>query len=100
MLLDVMRGVSAADRFVRRGAWSAGESYPLTRKVTGARVGILGLGRIGRAIARRLEGFDVELSYHNRRARDDVPYRYVAETLADASRAGLSKIAFVSEPAR
>jgi len=93
MLLDVMRGVSAADRFVRRGAWSAGESYPLTRKVTGARVGILGLGRIGRAIARRLEGFDVELSYHNRRARDDVPYRYVGSMVELAREADVLVIA-------
>ncbi|SFC59308.1 Lactate dehydrogenase [Nocardioides terrae] len=93
MLLDVMRGISAADRFVRRGAWASGESYPLTRKVTGARVGILGLGRIGRAIARRLEGFDVALSYHNRSARDDVPYRYADSVVELAREADLLVVA-------
>ena len=77
LVLDVMRGLSAADRFVRRGEWSAGRSFPLTRQVTGARVGILGLGRIGSAVARRLEAFDAEISYHSRHEKD-VPHRYAA----------------------
>ncbi len=73
-LIDVMRRLTAADRYVRAGSWTSGR-YPLTSRVTGKRVGILGLGRIGLAIARRLEGFGVEIGYHNRRVRD-VPYRY------------------------
>ncbi|GAA3733154.1 2-hydroxyacid dehydrogenase [Plantactinospora mayteni] len=77
LIIDVMRGLSAADRYVRRGDWAARGNYPLTRKVSGARVGILGLGRIGMAIARRLAGFDCVISYHNRRPRD-VPYRYLS----------------------
>ncbi|GAB3448169.1 2-hydroxyacid dehydrogenase [Actinophytocola sediminis] len=72
-LLDVLRGLSAADRFVRAGGWN----FPLTTKVGGKRVGILGLGGIGRAIARRLAGFDVRISYHSRRVVPDVPYRYL-----------------------
>ena len=76
LVIDVMRGLSASDRFVRRGDWAAGEKYPLTHRVTGARVGILGLGRIGTAIARRLEGFDAAISYHSRNRRDDVAYAY------------------------
>ena len=47
LVLDVLRQVSAADRFVRRGEWAAGQRYPLTREVRGSVVGILGLGRIG-----------------------------------------------------
>jgi lactate dehydrogenase-like 2-hydroxyacid dehydrogenase len=82
LVIDVMRGLSTADRFVRRGEWAAGTRFPLTRRVTGARVGILGLGRIGMAIARRLEGFDADLSYHSRNRRDDVTYGY-----ADSPRA-------------
>lgn len=82
LLLDTMRGFSAADRYVRRGDWLVHGNYPLTRVVSGAKVGILGLGRIGMAIARRLEGFNVEISYHNRNRRDDVSYRYV-ESLLD-----------------
>ena len=76
LVIDVMRGLSAADRFVRRGDWAAGNKFPLTRRVTGARVGILGLGRIGTAIARRMEGFDADISYHSRNRRDDVTYAY------------------------
>lgn len=77
-LIDVMRGLSASDRFVRDGRWAAGQEPPLARRVTGVRVGILGLGRIGRAIARRLEAFDVTLSYVARTEKTDVPYTYAA----------------------
>jgi lactate dehydrogenase-like 2-hydroxyacid dehydrogenase len=77
LVIDVMRRLSAADRFVRRGEWGEGRVPPLTHRVTGARVGILGLGRIGSAVARRLAGFDVELSYHSRTPRD-VRHRYAA----------------------
>ena len=76
-LIDVVRGLSAADRFVRRGDWAGGGRFPLTTRLSGMRVGIVGLGRIGRVIARRLEGFDARLSYHNRRRVPDVEYPYV-----------------------
>lgn len=66
LVLDLLRGISAADRFVRRGAWAAGESFPLTRDVRGARVGILGLGRIGVATAERLEACGAQIGYHSR----------------------------------
>lgn len=82
LVIDVMRGLSAADRFVRRGEWAAGRTPSLRRRVTGARIGILGLGRIGLAIARRLEAFDTSISYHNRRQRDDVRYTYAASPVA------------------
>ncbi|MBB5787362.1 lactate dehydrogenase-like 2-hydroxyacid dehydrogenase [Jiangella mangrovi] len=77
-LIDVFRGLSAGDRFVRRGSWAARERFPLHRKVSGTRVGILGLGRIGRAVAQRLEAFGCTVSYHNRRRVDDVAYAYAA----------------------
>lgn len=76
LVLDAMRGFSAADRFVRRGDWAAGDPFPLTRRVTGARVGILGLGRIGRAVASRLEAFEMQISYHGRTPKPDVAYAY------------------------
>lgn len=74
LLLDVVRGLSRADRFVRAGRWDHPQSFPLTTRVGGARVGILGLGRIGRAVARRLEGFGVEVGHHSRTAKA-APYR-------------------------
>ncbi len=77
LVLDVMRRLAAADRFVRRGEWEAGRVPALTRRVTGARVGIVGLGRIGRAVARRLEGFDCDLAYTGRAAKPDVALRFV-----------------------
>ena len=85
LVIDVMRGLSAADRFVRRGEWARGRAPALSRRVTGARVGILGLGRIGLAIARRLAGFDTTISYHNRRPRLGVPYEY-ADSPVDLAR--------------
>lgn len=76
LYLDVLRGVSTADRFVRRGDWLSKGNFPLATKASGKRVGILGLGRIGRVIARRLEGFDCEISYHSRNPVEGVGYRY------------------------
>ena len=66
LLIDVMRGFSAADRYVRAGRWAADGDYPLTRRVSGRRVGIIGLGRIGSAIAQRLNAFGCVIAYHNR----------------------------------
>ncbi|GGG64780.1 hydroxyacid dehydrogenase [Kocuria dechangensis] len=76
LLIDVFRGISAADRFVRGGGWDSGK-FPLTTRVSGKRVGILGLGRIGQAIAKRLEGFDIAISYHSRSPVPGAPYTYV-----------------------
>jgi lactate dehydrogenase-like 2-hydroxyacid dehydrogenase len=85
LVLDVMRGFSAADRYVRAGRWPVDGMYPLTREVSGARVGILGLGRIGAAIARRLTAFDCRISYHNRHRRTDVEYAYAESPAALAA---------------
>ena len=75
LLIDVARGFSAADRFVRRGGWLKG-TYPLGRKVSGARLGLVGMGRIGRSIAQRALGFEMDVRYHSRRVVGDVPYRH------------------------
>ena len=80
LLLATARQVCRADRFVREGGWRGG-LYPFTRKVSGARLGIIGLGRIGQAIARRAEGFGMTIAYHSRRPHPDVPYRYVESVL-------------------
>ncbi len=77
LLMDVARRISAADRFVRRGDWRKGQ-FPTATKVSGKRLGILGMGRIGRVIARRASGFDMEVRYHNRRPLTDVDYGYAA----------------------
>ncbi|MFF7798797.1 2-hydroxyacid dehydrogenase [Streptomyces olivaceus] len=84
-LVDVMRRLSAADRYVRAGDWPAAP-FPLADRVSGKRVGILGLGRIGRAVARRLEGFGADLAYCTRTPVPGVAHRYLpsAEALAGA----------------
>jgi lactate dehydrogenase-like 2-hydroxyacid dehydrogenase len=94
-LIDVVRRLSAADRFVRRGEWD----FPLATKVSGKRVGILGLGRIGRAIARRLEGFDMKISYHSRNPVGGVPYQYVSSPAALASDVDILVVATSGGPA-
>lgn len=84
LMLDVARRVSEGDRYVRAGRW-AGQppvQFPMGRKVSGARLGILGLGRIGRTIARRASGFDMAVRYHNRRPVPDVPWEYATSPLA------------------
>ncbi|MFW0797180.1 2-hydroxyacid dehydrogenase [Gordonia sp. CPCC 205515] len=78
LILDTMRGFSAADRYVRAGRWPIEGNVPLARRVSGARVGIVGLGRIGSAIAARLSAFGCSIAYHNRRVVDGSPYRYAA----------------------
>lgn len=75
LLLATLRQIPQVDRYVRAGKW-LDKPYPLTATLRGRKVGILALGRIGRAIARRLEGFGVEISYHGRHRQADVPYAY------------------------
>ncbi|WP_082940303.1 2-hydroxyacid dehydrogenase [Mycolicibacterium peregrinum] len=81
LLIDTMRQFSAADRYLRAGRWVADGNYPLTHKVSGARVGIIGLGRIGQAIATRLVAFGCPISYHNRREVVGSPYEYVTSAV-------------------
>lgn len=78
LLIAVARAIPRADRFVRDGHWST-DQFPLTRKVSGARIGVVGMGRIGKVIARRAAGFDMEISYCARSAKPELPYRYVSD---------------------
>ena len=78
LMLDIGRRVSEADRFVRRGGWTTpgAKSFPLARKVSGAKLGIVGLGRIGQTIAKRATGFEMDIRYHSRRPVDGVAWRH------------------------
>ncbi len=84
LLYATIRNIAANDRMVRAGDWARGEKPALSGRVTGRRIGILGLGRIGQAIATRLEPVAGEILYHNRRPVADCPYRYVADAVAFA----------------
>ena len=75
LLIMTVRELSQAERHLRNGRWPQG-AYPLTpMTLSGRRMGILGMGRIGEAIARRASTFGLTVGYHNRR-RKDSPYRY------------------------
>lgn len=77
LLLAAARRLCEADRFVRAGKWLQGP-FPLAAKVGGKTCGIVGLGRIGQAVARRAEAFGMRIAYHGPRPKD-VPYAFHAE---------------------
>jgi lactate dehydrogenase-like 2-hydroxyacid dehydrogenase len=81
LLIATVREMPAAQAFLRRGEWQGVKRMPPSRGLTGARVGIYGLGAIGEKIARRALACEAEVGYHNRRRRDDVSYRYFASLL-------------------
>ncbi|XP_039771381.1 glyoxylate/hydroxypyruvate reductase HPR3-like isoform X2 [Panicum virgatum] len=80
-----LRRVPAADAYVRRGGWVAHGEYPLATKVSGKRVGIVGLGRIGSQVARRLAAFGCPVAYHSRSPKPSSPYRFVPTVRALAA---------------
>ncbi|WP_092944591.1 2-hydroxyacid dehydrogenase [Roseateles sp. YR242] len=76
LLLGLLREIPQSDRFVREGQWTGG-AYALTTSLEGLRVGIVGLGRIGKGIARRLEPFGARIAYGGGRLQQDLPWRHV-----------------------
>jgi lactate dehydrogenase-like 2-hydroxyacid dehydrogenase len=78
LLLCTVRQLPQADRYIRRGEWVK-KDFPHTQTLRDRTVGIVGLGRIGKAIARRLEASDVRLAYHGRNRQPDVAYPYYAD---------------------
>ncbi|XXG55865.1 hypothetical protein AAC387_Pa03g3429 [Persea americana] len=75
LVLAVLRRLCECDRYVRKGLWKNGE-FQLTKKFTGKSVGIVGLGRIGLAIAKRAEAFSCPISYYSRSEKPDSKYKY------------------------
>lgn len=76
LLINTVRELPKAEAWLREGKWVAKGNYPLTGTLRGRTVGIFGLGRIGLAVARRIEAFGLPISYHNRRPVDGVRYKY------------------------
>ncbi|MDJ0825904.1 MAG: 2-hydroxyacid dehydrogenase [Rhodobacter sp.] len=87
MMLALARRLRAAEDWVRSGDWASKGGFPLTRRVSGARAGVLGLGRIGMAVARRLTGFGMDIAYCDLAPRDGVDLRYEADPVALAAQA-------------
>lgn len=84
LMLSVARRVPQNDAYLRAGKWLNGPA-PLARKMSGTRLGIVGLGRIGQAIAKRAEGFGMSVAYTTRTQRKDVAYRYFPSATALAA---------------
>jgi lactate dehydrogenase-like 2-hydroxyacid dehydrogenase len=83
LLLATVRTIPQADRWLRAGKW-LGAQFPLGPTLRDRTIGLVGMGRIGQRIARRLAAFEVPIVYHSRRPRPDVPYRHYRDLLAMA----------------
>lgn len=83
LLIAACRGLCTGDRYVRTGQWQHSPTplapLPLARQFSGMRIGIVGLGRVGRAVATRAAAFGCPISYTDLQAIDGVDYRYVAD---------------------
>jgi lactate dehydrogenase-like 2-hydroxyacid dehydrogenase len=84
LLLDATRQIPQSDAFLREGKWLSG-TYPLTATLRGRTMGILGFGRIGKAIAKRAEAFGLKIVYHGRTKQVGVPHPYHESPVALAA---------------
>ena len=78
LMIMTVRELPQSERYLRAGNWAAKGNFPLSASLRGRTVGIFGLGRIGKAIAKRIDAFGLPIAYHSRHAQADVPYRYYA----------------------
>ena len=78
LMISLSRKIPQSDRFVRAGHWLNGE-YPLTSELSGKTAGIVGLGRIGKEVARRLQAMKMRVVYHGRNQQPHEPYQYYAD---------------------
>lgn len=84
LLIMTVRQFRAADAYLRAGKWASFGPFQLTSSLRDRTMGILGLGRIGQAVARRFSAMDLPVVYCNRHPRCDVPYRYFSDVLSMA----------------
>lgn len=92
LVLNVMREFPQSEQYLRSGYFATRGMYPLTTSLTGKTLGVLGLGRIGEAIAKRAESFGMKIRYHNRRKKD-VPYAYDADPVSLAKNSHVLMVA-------
>lgn len=98
LLLATARRISQGERYVRSNLWGSGQSFPLGTSVSHKKLGIVGLGRIGMAIAQRATGFNMDIRYYNRNQRNDVSYGYAASLVELAQWADFLVVATVGGP--
>ena len=98
LLLAAARRIPAGDAWVRDGSWASKGSFPLTTRVWGKRIGIVGLGRIGGAIVRRAAAFGMRIAY-SARQKKDVPYEWYPTPAALAPHVDVLMVAAAGGPA-
>jgi lactate dehydrogenase-like 2-hydroxyacid dehydrogenase len=80
LLLGVVRQIPVLDRACRAGVWR--DDLPFQPNFSGKKLGVIGLGNIGKKVAKRAQGFDIEIGYHNRRPQPDSAYTYFDSVIA------------------
>ncbi|WP_148255147.1 2-hydroxyacid dehydrogenase [Aidingimonas lacisalsi] len=98
LMMSTLRRLPQGHDFVKAGHWAQGKQPPLTRSLTSKRLGILGLGRIGQAIATRAEAFGMEIAYTNRTPREDVSYAFEPDLQRLAAWSDVLMVAAASSP--
>ena len=78
LMLSITRRIPSAERYLREGKWQTQGDHPTTDRLTGKRLGMLGMGRIGGAIVRRALAFDMKISYHATAQKKDSPHQWAA----------------------
>ena len=92
LVLNALRQFPQSERYLRSGYWATRGAYPLTRSLGGKTLGVLGLGRIGEAIAKRAEAFGMKIRYHNR-SKKNVAYGYDADVITLAKNSDVLLVA-------
>lgn len=98
LILNTLRNLPVAERWLRDGDWASGGRFPLARRATGLRYGILGLGRIGQEIARRLAPIAGEIAYHSRHPVEGAIWRYADDPVALAGSVDVMVVAVPGGP--
>lgn len=98
LLIAEQRRMNAAERWMREGHWAKGPEYPIQRKMSGRKVGVLGLGRIGREIADRLAAFKCEIHYFSRSEKQTPGWTWHSDPVALAAAVDDIVVAVVGGP--
>ncbi len=98
LMIMTARRLVASDTYVRTGKWLAGGEYPLAQKASRKRVGILGMGRIGKEIGKRAEAMNNQVAYHSRRPVADVSYKHYPDLVELARNSDFLVVIIPSTP--
>src|SRR6201991_78598 len=98
LMIMTARRLVASDRYVRTGLWPKGGEYPLAQRASGKRVGILGMGRIGKEIGKRATAMNNTVAYHSRKPVTDVPYKHYPDLVELAKNSDFLVVIIPSTP--